>query len=442
MQWSIQIRVKWQRVTDTSSIDLGYWIDSDVPTWVLGDKPRCQQLLMNLVGNALKFTQEGHVFVTVEIFKGQRTDVEIPPDALGIHISVEDTGIGINEKAIASIFDPFEQADVSTTREFGGTGLGLSICKRIVEASGGAIWVESEIGCGATFNIVLPMQKAPGPDNSDQLLENSDGFSGKKILLLQSSHRLREAAEKHFDSLGLEVYDQADVRSNRPLLPDVGVLYGHPSDQKFQKEIATIRQRFEKLPILLVLKAEVDNLKTMIPEADSCDVLVQPCTYREVDRKVRRLSGGGGDTDTDDELDSVADSEETAALFAKMHPQKILVAEDVKVNQILSQAFLRQLGYDVAFASDGVECLEKLQIDDYSLVLMDMRMPRMDGHSAALAIRAGEAGESNKNIPIAALTANVLPQDRERCSEVGMTDFLSKPLVEEELKRVLASAHR
>lgn len=437
------VTVQWQRVADTSSVDLGYWIDPDVPLWVLGDKPRCQQILMNLVGNALKFTEKGHVFVALEIFKGQRADVEIPPGALGIHVSVEDTGIGINEKAIAGIFDPFEQADLSTTREFGGTGLGLSICSKIVEASGGAIWVESEVGRGSTFHVVLPMHKAPGSDDSDDLIQDIESFSGKKILLVHSSDRLREATEKHFESLGLEVFQQADVLSNRPLVPDFGVLYGHPLDQKFKKDVTALRRRFDKLPILLVLKEEVGDLEGVIPEAESCEVIFQPCTYREVDRRLRRVGGGeGGDSCADDELDADADSEDTAALFAKLHPQKILVAEDVKVNQILIKAFLRQLGYDVAFASDGVECLEKLQVDDYSIVLMDMRMPRMDGHTAAIAIRAGEAGESNRDIPIAALTANVLPHDRERCNQVGMTDFLSKPLVEDELKRVLSSSHK
>ena len=399
-------------------------IDPDVPMGVVGDATRIQQVLGNLVGNALKFTERGHLFVAV------REDGRSDRGSM-LHISVTDTGIGIPPEKHAAIFEAFCQADGSTTRRFGGTGLGLTISATLVGLMGGRIWVESEPGAGSTFHftVVLPVSAAPEVP----------------------------AARPRAQQIGVLIVDDNDV--NRRILGEqvrrwgmtATVAASGPAALDALLAAATAGRPFE----LVLLDAHMPNM-------DGLDVAAQVAMHPELGgATIVMLSSGGDYADqarcaelgisvyltkpvyAADLLTAIERAtgatppvsvamaamatDGALAMGAEGRRARILLVEDNLVNQRVASGLLTRRGHDVSIAENGREAVDRLALETFDLVLMDLQMPVMGGLDATAAIREGERG-TDRHARIVAMTAYAMNGDRERCLAAGMDGYLSKPI--------------
>lgn len=403
-------------------LELACHIHPDVPGVVVGDPGRLRQVILNLVGNAIKFTQEGEVVLDVERQSLSEDEVEL-------HFAVRDTGIGIPEDKRDAIFGVFEQADTSTTRRFGGTGLGLAISSKLVDLMGGRIWLESKVGHGSTFHFnarfgvaadALEDRPAP-PEILDgmRVLVVDDNATNRRILeemlgnwtmrpdsapgteeALAMLHQVRAAGDPFrlvltdanmplsdgFD-LAEKIRDDAELDSTVIMMLTSG---DHPGNAK----------RCEQLGISAYLRKPVKQ-----SELFDAILLALEITAAE---KV--------DTDS-----------QTAERFKRLGPLRILLAEDSLVNQKLAISLLERHGCTVVAAENGREAVAVWESQDFDLVLMDVQMPDMDGLEATAAIRAKER-RSKAHIPIIAMTAHALKGDRGRCLEAGMDEYIAKPI--------------
>ena len=407
-------------------------VRADVPHWCRGDPNRLRQVLNNLVGNALKFTERGHVLVRVSLHAleggGQRLKFE-----------VEDTGIGIPQTALSTIFSAFSQADGSTTRRYGGTGLGLAISRDLVEAMGGRIGVSSRVDVGSTFRFEVPLQPARfDPDlDADAVL-----LVARRALIVDPEPLHRESLEEMLGCWGVEVaacgsWDAglAAIRSMTAgeRLPDLVFLGGPLAADGFVARIEELRSQSgcADLPITLLVPGGAVRAESPLPAR--VIRLTRPLRHQQVCERLASLLRD----------DDQARTEEPGPNSTVANARKgcVLVAEDNIVNQKVIVAMLRKLGYASDVVEDGAEAVARLQGDDtYDLVLMDCQMPTMDGFEATLAIRrVPELGD----LPVIALTAHALNQERERCLAAGMNDYLVKPVSLKALEKTLeAWRHR
>jgi CheY-like chemotaxis protein len=400
---------------------------------VVGDPSRLRQIVTNLIGNAIKFTQHGDVVLTVEIVT--RTD-----DAATVRFSVSDTGIGIPHQQTEAIFKPFVQADSSVTRKYGGTGLGLAISTNLVALLGGRIWLESEIGKGSTFHFTMPFGLQQTPADT----------TGRDAQLM----RLRDLAVLVVDDNAVHRrIVEATLRRwhMKPVLAENGRA-GVAAMQKSQKEGA---------PFSLVV------LDSQMPEADGFSVAVQIRNDPALSATPMLMLTSGGQwedaarcrtlgiaaclmkpiSETDlleailavlvppsggpDRLQRVTPH----ALPANRGPLRILVADDNKVNQLVATRLLEKRGHTVAIAGNGREALAALdehRFPGFDLILLDVQMPEMDGFQVTGIIRAREQS-TGVHLPIIALTAHAMKGDQERCLAAGMDGYLSKPFHVEEV---------
>ena len=427
----------FSEATHAKKIEIGVLFDHSIPRVLRGDAGRIRQVLTNLVGNAVKFTQRGDVIVHV-------TQEAIDEQTVTLRFAVTDTGIGIPEDALGLLFQPFSQADASTTRRFGGTGLGLAISKQLVEIMGGTIGVESVEGKGSTFSFTLPLERSDveeitrphrlmtlrgmrvlivdDNDTNRRLVRhnleawnmpNAEASGGEEALA-----RLREArrAGQPFD---LVVTDMVMPRINGVVLSRL---------IKCDKEIADTR-----IIVLTSMANRLDTGTMRVVGIDAC--LTKPVKQSALfDAIANALGGAMSDLAAPQASAPQASAPRVAAVEMRPH-LRILVAEDNPVNQKLAVRQLQKLGFHADTVGNGIEAVEAVQRVPYDLVLMDCQMPEMDGFEATRAIRSVEQGTRT---PIVALTANALEGDRERCIAAGMDDYLSKPVIESELQSVLA----
>jgi PAS domain S-box-containing protein len=414
-------------------LDLCCTIAPEVPAWIVGDATRIRQVLLNLVGNAVKFTHRGSVRVEVALESQQA-------DRAMVRVAVHDTGIGLPSDRLGRLFQPFTQADGSTTRKYGGTGLGLAISKRLVDAMGGRIWAESVPGRGSTFSFTLdgrvvdrPEGRAPDPPVD---------LSGRRWLIVGEASPTRQLTEHLLQSAGAEVESCATLSSVDPRpdhRPIDGLLYvwplgrGRPDDGDLAWLAAV------DAPVVLVagLEAQVDEqlrrraagvLRRPL-RAKACLRLlarVQESVGRQPDAR-RPGSAGVLGLAVGSHADRTAEGDRP----------RVLVAEDNVVNQRLVETLLRKLGYASDTVATGREAVEAVARHSYFLVLMDCRMPELDGFDATRLIRRVETETGRRPVPIVALTAGATEQDRQHCFEAGMDGFLAKPLRPGELKDVL-----
>ncbi len=382
---------------------------------LIGDPTRLRQVLTNLIGNAMKFTRSGgEVRVVIEQID------EKGDDQVHVRFSVTDTGIGITPEQKQKIFDAFSQADSSTTREFGGTGLGLAITSDIVKQMGGTLDVESELDKGSEFFFVLPLKKVPGhepftPPYPEKKIayycskESSDGTCGlwtMRYLETLTPHATQIGALTHdvakkFDIIFLD-YSLAEVRNRI-------------------QEIFT----FDTKIVLLGYHSYKSEIDTLI--RDNVAIIYRPLMYGKMLQAMGRFYGDTGRTE-----DAQSDREENS-----LTGLRILVAEDNTINQNLILAVLNNLDVDVTMVENGKRALEMRQKEDYDLIFMDIQMPVMGGIDATKAILEYEEREGGTHVPIIALTANALQGDREKYMRVGMDDYVSKPIVLDEIRTVI-----
>ena len=392
---------------------------------MIGDAARLRQVLLNLAGNAVKFTDRGGVAIIVE-----------PGGRAGeIDVLVRDTGIGIAPEEHGRIFKEFEQADGGIARKFGGTGLGLAISQRIVERMGGRITVESVPGTGSTFRVALPLAPAAG---ADAAAFAAPDLAGMDVMIVSGSSVESSLMARRLMRWGARVCVAPDETIATALLPErawgaivVDHAIGRPACDRLVRAAAAVPRRF--VVVTPTVRTELPALK----DAGFTGYLVKPVRAASLAARI-----AGSDTD----FDRAGDHAEPPGLAPAADGAKglaILVAEDNEINALLARSLLTRLGHRPTIATSGDAAVDawlsaREAGEPYAIVLMDVHMPGSDGIEATRRIRAAESG--GPRTPIVALTANALEEDREACLAAGMDGFLTKPLDRERLAAALATA--
>jgi len=421
---------------DEKGLELLCEVGQESPEMVTGDPGRLRQILINLVGNALKFTTEGEVTLNVQTER-------VEDGIVTLHFVVSDTGVGIAHKKLASIFESFNQADTSTTREYGGTGLGLTISKRLIEMMGGRIWVESEVGVGSRFHFVVKFGVAATSEVVVEGVREGAGLAGVKVLIVDDNRTNRRILEGLVKRWGM----------NPTLMPD---------GEKALAELSTAREIDEPYDLILTDMhmprmdgfGLVERIKER-PELSTSTImmltsggqrgdaarcgelgisayLLKPVRQSELHEAITRVLRAKEQTGstamvTQDTLRKDRD------LSKRLH---ILLAEDNLVNQKLAIRLLEKRGHHVAVVSNGREAVSAMEKCSYDLVLMDVQMPEMDGLEATRLLREREK-DAGSHQTVIAMTALVMKGDRERCITAGMDGYLSKPIRLQELDDLL-----
>jgi two-component system sensor histidine kinase/response regulator len=398
--------------------------DQDVPASVRGDPGRLRQIIVNLFTNAVKFTTSGSVQVILSV-------ASITDERVVLRTEVVDTGIGIPEESLATLFQAFSQVDASTTREFGGTGLGLSICRGLVEMMGGQIGIQSAIGEGSTFWFEIPF---PVVERSRQ---PSAVCAGCRALVIDDSAVSRHVLLDYLGRIGVRAEPAASGGEALAALRKAAQ-EGRPFDLALVDLVLPGMDGWQ-------VASEINADKTI---NGTSLILMSPTGKLGADAKMKRLPWFNGYLNKPirsrrllAELSSVLDSgvelespsdEPTSAAALAAEPSRVLVAEDHEVNQQLFKAILERLGYIVDLAANGREAVQRLEETQPDIVFMDVQMPEMNGYEAARAIR-----EKGYIAPIIAVTANAVRGEREKCLAAGMNDFLAKPFKRDDLLPLL-----
>jgi signal transduction histidine kinase/DNA-binding response OmpR family regulator len=405
------------------NIEIASFVDERLPERIVGDVARLRQVLLNLAGNAIKFTEQGGVAVIVE--PGERDN--------DFRFLVRDTGIGLAPQHQARVFRDFEQADGSSTRKFGGTGLGLAISKRIVERMDGTIAVDSQAGLGATFSFTVPL--APAADGAPEFA--APDLAGKAVLIVAAADIESALLARRLGRWGAETTVTADEENAIDLLAKRrwdALLVDYPLARGLtaRGDLA----RFDGVRRIVLIRPTERHELPALKAAGFTGYLVKPVRMASL---AARLAA-------QDAFDMPAELSAAAADgTSKGKGLSILVAEDNEINALLARALLTRLGHRPTVTGNGETAVEfwtaaRAAGNPYDLVLMDVQMPGMDGLEAARRIRAAEAQTGGRPVRMLALTANALSDDREACLAAGMDGLLVKPLDRERLCEALAAA--
>jgi signal transduction histidine kinase/ligand-binding sensor domain-containing protein/DNA-binding response OmpR family regulator len=407
-----------------ADIDLVYEIAPDVPDHIIGDDIRLRQVLMNLIGNSLKFTTKGEVYVGVRLLK------KLEDDSLLLEFDVRDTGIGIPENKLNRLFKAFSQADSSTTRKYGGTGLGLVISEKLIGLMGGEIRVESKEGAGATFNFYIRADKASAPDKNNIVYPLSS-IEGQKVLVVDDNATNRTILNRlllHWNlqpliaSSGSEALALLEQQQVALVISDL-----HMPGMDGIGLAKHIKQKEPGLPILL-LSSMGNETRRKYPDLFQA-VLNKPVKHHLLLRHIAQLLQGSQPALNEE----VTPQPKLSESFALSYPLRILVAEDNLINQQLVTHILQKLGYTPGLVEDGKEAVDRLAKQQFDLILMDIHMPVMDGLEATRMIRS----QNTTQPMIIALTADAQEEDRQDCLAAGMDDYISKPLQLDKLINIL-----
>lgn len=387
-------------------------LNPDFPRAILGDPTRMRQILTNLVGNAVKFTEQGYVEVRLRIVDEQ------------VVLDVEDTGIGIEPSQRSAIFSPFTQANAHITRRFGGTGLGLTLCRQLVNKMQGQLSLDSQLGVGSTFTVRLPLHVSPPPATQEALTQSVR--ETHYYLVFHQDNRTHRALARLLQSWGLScetrLYQQideinwSDLRFTNPacLLIDtrsfVPLIADHPQRHAFR--------------VILVARQHIPSDATVFERMGISRLITAPISREHVLKALKETLAG-------ERLTSIVDENPTTP---SVPSRQILLVEDNQVNQMVARSMLTRMGHRIRIASNGREAVDEVLQHPFDLILMDCHMPEVDGFEAARRIRAYPQFD---RIPIIALTANVMQGDRERCLEAGMNDYMTKPYDRQTLTAML-----
>ncbi len=407
-------------------LDLAYFIHPSVPHLINSDATRLRQILINLLDNAVKFTEHGEItlLVTTENYPEQLSAPYI------IKFSIHDTGIGIPEKRLNKIFESFTQVDSSTTRRFGGTGLGLAICRRLVEMMGGTIGLDSIEGKGSEFFFNLPVSESQRPHLLTSKNPPANDLTGQHVLVASLNETRCNRLSYLFNLWGIradfvtsctevltalarkDTYDTLMLDHNTPALDAV-------------KLGRAIRKNRYKQPLFIIGSRELDSQPLPF---DVVKILDKPIKQAQLKNSLQ-TSVKKKDTEAVEAQYLIFDPS-----LGKTHPLSVLIAEDDAVNQELARLFFSKLGYRPDIVSNGLEVLQALEKKTYDVIFMDVHMPQMDGLEATKKI----IGSNLPSRPVVvAMTASVTKQDQVRCKEAGMDEFISKPIHLEKLVGIL-----
>jgi signal transduction histidine kinase/CheY-like chemotaxis protein/ligand-binding sensor domain-containing protein len=409
-------------------IELLYEIDYQLPQQVIGDGLRLKQVLINLINNALKFTDKGEVLCKIDLNK------QLDNNLLEIKFSVSDTGIGIPNDKLIDLFKPFSQLDSSTTRKYGGTGLGLVISDRLVTLMGGIIWAESEPGIGSTFNFTIQIIKANDAEQDTPSTFNKADLVGKQFLVVDDNSTNRLILKTQLERWNfipitatsgkealsiLEEHHQIELIITDMEMPEMDGV-------RFAKQI---KNKYPNLPIIMLSSIGDETLKKYADLFSA--ILVKPVKQKQLSKSIALQFSK-----------VVKDNNQRSGhllshTFAEEHPMNILVAEDNAINQKLIERILNKLGYQIGMVGNGNEVLGKLHTNHYDVILMDIQMPVLDGMETTRVIRKTQMHQPY----IIALTANAMPEERESYLNAGMDEYISKPMRLERLTDMLKIAY-
>lgn len=401
---------------------------------VLSDPVRLRQILINLISNAIKFTQEGEILVTAKTAESQ--------GKLSFHCTVKDTGIGIESSKLEAMFDSFQQADTSTTRNYGGTGLGLSISKNLCELFGGRIEVSSEPGVGSCFGITIPIEINLRP--SGQISPSSDIslLKGSHILVVDDNATNREILEHQLGLWGMKVTlvnsakEAVRVCKEKGEQFNIAILDMQMPGMDGEQLGKVMKSRDEMRHIKLIMLSSISDpkLAKRVTNSNFERFLTKPALSSRLQKALLEVLSQNENLNTETPA-----AENTH--FDWQH-NKILLVEDNEINQLVATELLRKISLSCDTAINGADAIEKLktsaeELTPYTHILMDCQMPVLDGYETTQCIRAGQAGEIFKNIPIIAMTANAMEGDKEKCLAAGMDDYFSKPFNVETIQTTL-----
>jgi len=417
--------------TAAKGLELVFDVDKHLPAHLIGDPLRFGQILINFLNNAVKFTEQGEIDIVLRL--KQQTENEVM-----LYCAVRDTGIGLSAEQIGRLFQSFSQADTSTTRKFGGTGLGLVISKKLAELMGGEVGVESEPGKGSTFWFTARFGKGL---EQQQPLVLSRNMQGKRVLVVDDNENARLVMGELLGNMSFKV----DLAESGPVaisLAGQADAEGNPYEIVFldwqMPEMDGIEtgRLLKSLPLnhrplmIMVTAYGREEVIAVAKEIGLNDVLIKPVSASMLFDGIVRIIG--------DKLKQPIPVEDlpnaTFELLAPLQGARILLVEDNQINQEVACELLRDAGFSVEVAENGLIAVEKVKIHPYDIVLMDMQMPIMDGVSATLEIRKDPRF---KDLPIVAMTANAMQADRERCLAAGMNDHVAKPIEPEDLWKAL-----
>jgi len=421
-------------------LELAYDVDPNIPEYLVGDPGRLRQILVNLVGNAIKFTSEGEVIVGAVIKSRE-------PQRLTLHFTVADTGIGIPADKHKLIFEAFAQADSSTTRNYGGSGLGLAICSRLAALMGGRVWVESVVGAGSTFHFTACFEVAetqqgrvtqayPAELHDLPILIVDDNAANRRILTEVTTRWGMRSVAVECGIAALERMKEAEKSG-------AGFRLAIIDSQMPQMSGFELAERIKKEPqlssvmVMMLTSAGQRGEAARCRELGIAAYLLKPIRKSELLSAILTVLGQGSDQSSSD-LVTRYNSQATARSL------RILVAEDNPVNQAVVVRMLEKMGHTLTIAHNGNQALSMLGSAVFDLVLMDVQMPEMDGLTATRRIRENEKA-TGSHIPIVAMTAHAMKGDRERCLQAGMDGYITKPLsshgIEETIADILGTAY-
>ncbi len=412
-------------------LELSCIVEHNVPSLLQGDPSRIRQVILNLVGNAIKFTSRGEVIIRVTLA------AETDKQAI-IRFSVSDTGIGIRKKKLTSLFGPFTQEDASITRKYGGTGLGLAISKRLTEMMGGKIGVESTEGKGATFWFTILLNKQPKGRKPREVA--SGNIRNHRILIVDDNATNRSILKDHLTQWGALPRDAADADEALAILRQA-CKDGHPfslaiidmqmpgmDGETLGKEILADPD-LKNTVMVMITSADRPGEAAHMKSVGFADYISKPVKRSVLAESLSRALGGG-----------LAAEKPISSCPIPVSRQnlKTLIVEDNEVNQAVACGILDKLGYHYTITANGKEAVEALsKNDEYDLVLMDLQMPEMDGFEATRIIRDPRSKVKRHDIAIIAMTAHALKQDRARCLDAGMDDYVAKPFRPEEIDEAI-----
>ncbi len=415
-------------------VELAAFFPPGMPERVVGDGGRLRQVLLNLIGNAVKFTEKGEVVVTLAL-----DDSPAPEGACSLRFEVKDTGVGIPKEVQAHLFQPFTQADTSTTRRFGGTGLGLAISRQIVELMGGRIGVRSAVGQGSTFWFVVPLRPVSTAPDAGPVLPALQS-SGRRLLVLEESETRRRLLEQYAAQRGFELTVVDRAEDIAPLIdappgdatPFLAVVVDCRSSEAGVALARRLKAEAGYIPVVLVTSVEERLNASATADSHVAAVLVRPLRERALDlalAEATRARDRAGAVEP-----AVGEIEARGQTIPPFTRVRVLVVEDNPVNQRVVEMQLKKIGCRPDFAANGIAALTLLAQQSYDLIFMDCQMPEMDGYETTRRIRLDP---KLVHLHIVAMTANAMEGDREKCLAAGMDDYLAKPVRERDLRAAI-----
>lgn len=438
-----QIRACIERSLDLLSskasekgLELAYLIEPQTPDTIVGDVTRLHQILVNLLGNAIKFTPAGEVAIAVTARKLPGVDdIEVTPTKYELQFAVKDTGIGIPNERMHRLFESFSQVDSSTTRKYGGTGLGLAISKRLCEIMSGRMWVESQVGLGSTFYFTIVAPSASVALQEKLLVAST--LAGKRLLIVDDNATSRQNIVLQSQSWGMQASAATSGQEALDLIRqgekfDVAIIDSQMLQMNGLTLAAEIRQQpnGRSLPLIMLSSNVRSDSGNNAENVNFAAFLNKPLKQSHFYNALSSIF-----TDFSIEAQPLHRSPKLVPQLAQHKPLRILLAEDNLVNQKLALYLLQKMGYRADVVGNGLEVLSALRRQPYDVVLMDVQMPEMDGLTATRCICQSWSADTRPRI--IAMTANAMQGDREECLEAGMDDYISKPIRVENLVEVL-----